>query len=151
MCNAAQIMGSWENDEKCLSSCWDLLKLEEITGVFFSEGTSEKQEIQHSHYLLFRWSRRKQLRSSEIECQAFTDYHKRNHYCFIVFPQSPKAKTDCTSELQNKPSAPWEEDAPQRYRTESSKWITTNTHTTHTHTHTDSTSELQNMYFISCI
>lgn len=27
--------------------------------------------------------------------------------------KSPKAKTDCTSELQNKPSAPWEEDAPQ--------------------------------------
>lgn len=27
--------------------------------------------------------------------------------------KSPKAKTDSTSELQNKPSAPWEEDAPQ--------------------------------------
>lgn len=63
-----------------------------------------------------------------LECQAFTDYHKWNHYCFIVFPQSPKAKTDSTSELQNKPSAPWEEDAPQRYRTESSK-MNNNEHT----------------------
>uniref|UniRef100_A0A9J7YK42 Erythrocyte membrane protein band 4.1-like 4A n=1 Tax=Cyprinus carpio carpio TaxID=630221 RepID=A0A9J7YK42_CYPCA len=44
-----------------------------------------------------------------LEHQAFTDYH----CCFIVFPQSPKAKTDSTSEAQNKPSAPWEEDAPQ--------------------------------------
>uniref|UniRef100_A0A673ICW7 Erythrocyte membrane protein band 4.1-like 4A n=1 Tax=Sinocyclocheilus rhinocerous TaxID=307959 RepID=A0A673ICW7_9TELE len=30
-----------------------------------------------------------------------------------IFPKSPKAKTDSTSEPQNKPSAPWEEDAPQ--------------------------------------
>uniref|UniRef100_A0A8C2ED49 Erythrocyte membrane protein band 4.1 like 4A n=1 Tax=Cyprinus carpio TaxID=7962 RepID=A0A8C2ED49_CYPCA len=44
-----------------------------------------------------------------LEHQALTDCH----YCFIVFPQSPKAKTDSTSEAQNKPSAPWEEDAPQ--------------------------------------
>uniref|UniRef100_A0A671L1P2 Band 4.1-like protein 4 n=1 Tax=Sinocyclocheilus anshuiensis TaxID=1608454 RepID=A0A671L1P2_9TELE len=35
-------------------------------------------------------------------------------------PMSPKAKTDSTSEPQSKPSAPWEEDAPQRYSTESS-------------------------------
>uniref|UniRef100_A0A672NN55 Band 4.1-like protein 4 n=1 Tax=Sinocyclocheilus grahami TaxID=75366 RepID=A0A672NN55_SINGR len=29
------------------------------------------------------------------------------------YPMSPKAKTDSTSEPQSKPSAPWEEDAPQ--------------------------------------
>uniref|UniRef100_A0A8C2J7J4 Erythrocyte membrane protein band 4.1-like 4A n=1 Tax=Cyprinus carpio TaxID=7962 RepID=A0A8C2J7J4_CYPCA len=31
----------------------------------------------------------------------------------LHFPHSPKAKTDSTSEAQNKPSAPWEEDPPQ--------------------------------------
>uniref|UniRef100_A0A671M1E1 Band 4.1-like protein 4 n=1 Tax=Sinocyclocheilus anshuiensis TaxID=1608454 RepID=A0A671M1E1_9TELE len=46
----------------------------------------------------YRLSQMKPLKSTLFHC---------------IFPKSPKAKTDSTSEPQNKPSAPWEEDAPQ--------------------------------------
>lgn len=101
-------------DEKCLSSHWDLLKLEEI------HVRSLRSFSQEKHPRSRRFSAVSICSSSNLgeqililEHQAFTDCH----CCFIVFPQSPKAKTDSTSEAQNKPSAPWEEDAPQRCRT----------------------------------
>uniref|UniRef100_A0A8C2J7B2 Erythrocyte membrane protein band 4.1-like 4A n=1 Tax=Cyprinus carpio TaxID=7962 RepID=A0A8C2J7B2_CYPCA len=52
-------------------------------------------------------------RSTQSLLETITNETPEVNTVSLHFPHSPKAKTDSTSEAQNKPSAPWEEDPPQ--------------------------------------
>uniref|UniRef100_A0A9J8DA10 Erythrocyte membrane protein band 4.1-like 4A n=2 Tax=Cyprinus carpio TaxID=7962 RepID=A0A9J8DA10_CYPCA len=52
-------------------------------------------------------------RSTQSLLETITNETPEVNTVSLHFPHSPKAKTDSTSEAQNKPSAPWEEDPSQ--------------------------------------